>query len=236
MLLAHAARAFSEALSPPFRAVLWKSIGITVIALAIVWAAGTRALAWLAAWFAAAYPVDQPWYYDVFTTTAGILSGILLFIGLSLLIAPVTSIVAGFFLDEIAERVERTRYPSDPPGRPVDLWPSLAASLTFTVAVVAVNVVALFLLLIPGVNLVAFFVGNGYLLGREYFQMVAMRHLPPEAVQDLRARNGFRVFLAGLVIAALLSIPFLNLLTPIFATTLMVHVFKSVTGSRRAAE
>jgi CysZ protein len=235
MLIPAASRAFSEAFSPPFRTVLFKSIGITVLVLAIIWAAGTRAIAALAAWFAANHPLDYPWYVDAFTTAAGILSGILLFVGLSLLIAPVTSLVAGFFLDEIADTVERNHYPQDPPGRPVDLLPSLVASLKFTLAVVAVNLLALLLLLVPGVNLIAFFVGNGYLLGREFFQMAAMRHMSPEAAQDLRARNGFTVFLGGVVIAGVLSVPILNLVTPLFATALMVHVVKGLTGSRPVA-
>ncbi|MEJ1156968.1 sulfate transporter family protein [Prosthecomicrobium sp. N25] len=235
MLIPAAARAFSEAFSPPFRTVLLKSIGITLLVLAILWAAGTRALAALAAWFAAAYPVDTPWYYDAFTTAAGILSGLLLFVGLSLLIAPVTSLVAGFFLDEIADTVERTRYPQDPPGRPMPLWPSIAGTLSFTLAVVAVNVLALVLLLVPGVNLVAFFVGNGYLLGREYFQMAASRLMPPDAARALREENGFTVFLGGVVIAGVLSVPVLNFVTPLFATAFMVHVAKALTGSRPAA-
>ena len=99
------------------------------------------------------------------------------------LIPPATSLIAGLYLDDIAAEVERTYYPTDAPGHELGTGTALAMSLRFFLVILAVNLLALFLLLIPGVNLIAFYVGNGYLLGREYFEMVAMRHLPPEAAQ-----------------------------------------------------
>ena len=95
-----------------------------------------------------------------------------------------------------------------------------------------VNILALLLLLVPGVNLIAFYVGNGYLLGREYFEMVAMRHLPAAEARRLRKANRGSVLLCGVVIAGLASVPILNLLTPLFATAFMVHVYKGL--ARRA--
>lgn len=232
MILASAARSLSDVLTPAFRSVLFKTLAISILALAVIWAAGTRLIAMLAAWFATAYPVDYPWYVDAFTTAASILSGVLLFVGLAFLVAPVSAVVAGFFLDDIAGTVERTHYPSDPPGRPLPLITSIGETVKFTVAVVGVNLVALLLLLVPGVNLVAFFAGNGYLLGREYFQMAAFRLMPKADAEALRRQNKFRVFLAGVVVAGFLAVPGLNLLTPLFATALMVHLVKAVTGSR----
>ena len=93
--------------------------------------------------------------------------------------------------------------------------PALAAigvGLQFFVAVLVVNLIALLLLLVPGVNLIAFYVGNGYLLGREYFEMVAMRHLPAEEARRLRKAHMGYVSLCGLIIAGLASVPILNLL------------------------
>ena len=105
---------------------------------------------------------------------------------------------------------------------------AVGMSLRFFFVILAVNLLALFLLLIPGVNLIAFYVGNGYLLGREYFEMVAMRHLPPEAARSLRKANRVTVLLCGFVIAGLASVPILNLTTPLFATAFMVHMFKQL--------
>jgi CysZ protein len=146
--------------------------------------------------------------------------------------------MAGLYLDDIAAQVERTNYPADPPGREMPVGQAIASGLKFFVVVLAVNLIALFLLLVPGVNLIAFYVGNGYLLGREYFEMVATRHLSPEAARALRKANAGFVTAGGLVIAALASVPILNLLTPLFATAFMVRIYKQLAaraGLRKAA-
>jgi CysZ protein len=85
---------------------------------------------------------------------------------------------------------------------------------------------ALLVFLIPGVNLTVFFVANGYLLGREYFEFAAMRHLPINEAKALRRKNGMTVFVGGLIIAGVMAIPLVNLLTPLFATAFMVHIYK----------
>jgi CysZ protein len=136
--------------------------------------------------------------------------------------------MAGLYLDDIAEQVEKSNFPADPPGRALPTVQAIGAGLKFFVVVLVVNLVALFLLLVPGVNLIAFYAGNAYLLGREYFEMVAMRHLPPVEARQLRKANRGTVTLSGLVIAALASVPFLNLLTPLFATAFMVRVYKGL--------
>jgi CysZ protein len=81
---------------------------------------------------------------------------------------------------------------------------------------------------VPGVNLIAFFVGNGYLLGREFFEAAARRFHDRDGARALRQANAGRVFLGGIVIALFLAIPILNLFTPLFATAFMVHVYKQV--------
>jgi CysZ protein len=43
------------------------------------------------------------------------------------------------------------------------------------------------------------------------------------------------VFLGGLVIAAFMAIPILNLLTPLFAAAMMVHLHKAVAQSEPPA-
>ena len=99
-----------------------------------------------------------------------------------------------------------------------------------------VNLIALFLLLVPGVNLIVFFVANGYLLGREFFEFAAYRFHDEDEVRRLRSRHGFSIFMGGLVIAGILAVPVLNLLTPIFATIYMVHIHRSLAGSTALEE
>ncbi|EEX89824.1 conserved hypothetical protein [Brucella ceti M644/93/1] len=137
-----------------------------------------------------------------------------------------------FFLDDVAEIVEREDYPADPPGTPLPLGRSVIASLKFLGVVILGNGVALILLFVPGINLIAFFVINAYLLSREFFEFAAMRYRSEAEAKALRSQYGVTVFLAGLVIAGFMAIPIVNLLTPLFAATMMVHLHKAI--SKRA--
>lgn len=222
-MLSSAIAAFTDILTPPFRAVLWKSLALTVGLLVLIW----LGLQGLAGWL-----IDSP--YPWLDTSLTVLTGIGVFVGLGFLVAPVMSLFAGLFLDEVAELVERTRYPGDPPGKAQPLGVALRETLVFVGVVIVGNLVALMLLLVPGVNVVAFVVVNGYLLGREYFEAVAMRFGTPEEARALRRANAVTVFLAGLVVAAVLAIPLVNFLTPLFATAFMVHLRKRLAGRAAA--
>lgn len=214
--------ALADIFSPPFRAVMLKSLGLTLGLLLLVWLGLQGLLGWL---------VDiesYPWI----ETVLSIVAGLGLVVGLAFLVAPVSSLFAGLFTDEIAALVERRHYPGDPPGTDVPVLASIRDTIVFTGVVILVNVVALLLLLVPGVNLIAFFVGNGYLLGREFFEAAARRFHDRAGARALRQANAGRVFLGGLVIALFLAIPLLNLFTPLFATAFMVHVYKRVERQR----
>ena len=116
--------------------------------------------------------------------------------------------------------MERTNFPADPPGRPLPLAQSIVISAKFFGIVLAVNFLALLLLLVPGINIAVFFFANAYLLSREYFELAAMRHRPVEEARALRRRHAVRIFVAGFMIAGLVAVPVLNLITPVFATAL----------------
>ena len=89
-------------------------------------------------------------------------------------------------------------------------------------------------LLLPGINLFLFLALNGYLLGREYFEVVALRRLDAAATRAARNRFGLRVFLGGVVIATLFALPLVNLVAPVVATAFMLHLFEALyrTSSR----
>ncbi len=94
---------------------------------------------------------------------------------------------------------------------------AILASIKFFGVVIIGNLIALMLLFIPGINIIAFFLVNGYLLGREFFEFAAMRFRSAEEAKLLRSRHSGTVFAAGLVIALFLAVPIVNLLTPLFA-------------------
>jgi len=215
-MLAAAGQAFEELFTPPFRGVMMKCVGFT-LALLI-------GLIIAVEWSFAHFVVWPDWI----ESTIQWLGGLALVAASIFLIPPVTSLVAGLYLDDIADKVERKNFPSDPPGRELPVAKSIWLALKFFVVVLLVNLLALLLLLIPGVNLIAFYVGNGYLLGREYFELAAMRHVSAAEAKRLRKANKTTVLTCGLIIAVLASVPFLNLVTPLFATGFMVRMYKRI--------
>ena len=233
MILEATRLALGNLFTAEFRAVFLKTLGLTLLVLLVAWL-GLQHLfdAYALPWIDALLPGFPAW-----ASWLGIISAVLaaigLALGLALLIAPVAAVIAGLFLDDAAEIIEKNEYPLDPPGRAVPTLRATILSLKFLAVVILGNIVALFMLLIPGVNIAAFFLVNGYLLGREYFEFAAMRFREEAEAKALRRRHFGTVFLAGLVIAAFLAVPVLNLLTPLFAAALMVHLYKMVSEEER---
>lgn len=220
-MISAAAKALADMFSAPFRAVLLKSLGLTLLLLV---------LAIVAIEIVFGVLVTLPGWAE---TAIQIVGGLGLVIASVFLVGPIAALIAGLHVDAIAATVERTHYPGDPPGKELGVVDGLGVSLKFGLAVVAANIVALLLLLVPLVNIAAFFLANGYLLGREFFELAAMRHMPPAEASAFRRANRLRVLLSGMLIALLVSIPLANLLTPLFATAFMMHTVKDV--ARRAS-
>jgi CysZ protein len=205
----------NEIFSKPFRAVLFKSLALTLALLAALGLTLERAAIWVSAGGA-------PWLQ----TLIGVAAALGLFVGLIFLIPAVSMLVAGFFLDELADHVEADIYPPGLRGTPAPALTSLWLATKFAGVALAVNFVAFCLWLLPGVNAVVFFVANAYLFGREYFQLAALRFRPLDEVQALRRRHGLTLFAAGLIIALFVATPVLNLLTPLFGVALMARLHK----------
>jgi CysZ protein len=153
-------------------------------------------------------------------------------IAMWLLFPAVVSLFIGLLLDDVAEAVERRYYAHDPPGRAPSLLQATLSSLKLMIVLVVLNILVLPLyvvaLFVPFLSLGIFLVLNGYLLGREYFELVAIRHLTPRDAGALRRYWRGRVFLAGIVIAGLFAVPVVNLLAPIIGAAFMMHVFKGL--------
>jgi CysZ protein len=233
MIIDAAGAALRQLFIPEFRQVFLKTLGLTLLALAGLWFGLRELFEWLAwPWIASVTP-DLPDWAGWLQPVAAIAAGIVLALGLALLIAPISALIAGLFLDDVAEVVERTAYPQDRAGRALPAIRAFVLSLKFLGIVIAGNLLALFLLLVPGINIAAFFLVNGYLIGREYFEFAAMRHMPEAEAKGLRSRHAGTVFFAGLVIAAFMAVPIVNLLTPLFAAAMMVHVNKQLSAAAR---
>lgn len=215
--------AFNQLFTKPFRSVLWKTLGITLLLLALVWVGMASGVEYLLSM--------EDFLPGWAETTAAIVAGLGFVFGLWFLIIPVSTVVAGLFLDEVSRVVETTHYPSEAHGHDLSIMETVVQTLRFLGVVILVNLVVLLLIPFLGLGVPLFFVANGYLLGREYFEQAALRFRTRAEVKELRVRHGGKIFLAGLLISCLIAVPLLNLLTPLFATAFMVHVHKRLTGS-----
>ena len=222
MLLRAILAALRQIGSPPLRRILWRSIGLTLLLLLFAWIALTRG----AGAFIEAHPISLD--YPLLDGFVYVLTGAGLFLLLAYVMPAVSVLVASYFIDDAALVVERTDFPHDPPGQALSLGTSLVAGLRFAGLSLVLNLFALILLFIPGINVAAFFAANTYLFGREYFEMAAARFHPPAEAARLRRENSGTVLAAGAVIAAFVLIPIVNLATPLFGIALMVHVHKAV--------
>lgn len=214
--------ALRQIFEPSYRAVLWKTLGLTLalLSLAFILLHKLLVLALAHVLPAAGHGAAAAWA----TTVLSFLSGVGLIAGLAFLVTPVSFLVAGYFFDELAEAAEREWAPDRPPGHALPFLDSLWLSTKFALVSLLVNGFALFLLLVPGLNAVAFFAANAYLSGRGYFELAAARYVPSTELRGLRQKNELCVFAAGLILAGFLSIPLLNLLTPLFGTAFMVRM------------
>ena len=227
MLIRSAFAAARQVFSAPCASILWKSLALTIGAshsgLARADPAG-RLVSSTAIAISASYPI-----LDSF---AFFLAGAGLFVALAYLLPVVSAIVAGYFLDDVAEVVERHGLSGRSPGRALPIGRAILYGLRFAGLSLLVNLAALLLFFIPGMNIAVFFIANAYLLGREYFELAAGRFRSLDEAARMRVDNRGTVFAAGAIIAALVMVPILNLLTPLFGAALMVHVHKRLGASR----
>lgn len=211
--------ALADLLSPDFRSVLFKAIGLALLLLVAVVAGAVALLDMLklAPW---------GWGNAVIDVAAGLGLTVLAFF----MIPPVTALFAGLYLDRIAGLVERKHYPQDSPGRELPMLKAALLGLQFGLIVLVVNL-AVLPMLIFGIGAIALLIANAYLLSREYFELAAMRHMPVEEAKQLRRENSTQVFAAGFIPAILALVPLVNLTVPLFSTSYFVHIFKGLKRS-----
>src|SRR6516165_10449253 len=227
-----AVKALVQMFSPPFRSVLLKSAGLALALIVLIAIALQRLLVWLttagADWAETVFGISAHAPLSIFIWVVSIAAGLGIIVGSVFLMPAVTALVGSFFVDDIALEVERRHYPDEPVGTPLPFLPAMLQGTRTALLAVAIYIIALPSLLIAGLGAVIFFIAAAYLLGREYFGLAAMRYRSAAHAKMLRKQNQGMVFIAGLVIAAFVSIPIISLATPLFAMALMVHVHKRI--------
>ncbi len=235
-MLDAALKALSQILSPPMRSILWRSIGLALVLIVVLAVGLQRLLSWLATYGEGwADGVLGPSFHTPINILAWIISiaaslGVVL--GAVFLMPAITSLVASVFVDDVADHVEREHYPAERPGMALPLGLAMTEGIKTALLTIVVYLIALPFVFFAGAGFIAFFVATAWLLGREYFELAAMRFRPPAEAKAMRRQNAAILFVAGLVIAAFVSIPIVNLATPLFGMAFMVHMHKRLSGPR----
>lgn len=223
MILTDFFKAVGQMSDPRFRRVLWLGIGLTIALLVGAYAA----LLWAIEAFTGE-GVVLPWVGTA-TWIGDLLSwgslGLMILLSVFLMV-PVASAITSLFLDDVAHAVEDKHYPHLAPVRRQPFWDGMKDTVNFLGVLFGANVLALFAYaLLPFLALPIFYALNGFLLGREYFQIAAMRRLGRAGAKELRQAHNGTIWMAGCLMAVPLSVPFINLVIPILGAATFTHMF-----------
>lgn len=223
-------KALSQIGDRKFRKVLWIGVALSLALLIGVYALFLMVIQW-----ATPNAIDIPLIGPV-EGLHSLLSwaSALFMVGLSVfLMMPVASAFTGLFLEDVAAAVEARHYSNLPSAVPVPIWDNLLDSFNFFMLLIGVNVVAILLYPFAGPFIpVVFWAVNGFLLGREYFTLVAMRRLGRQGAKALRGKHAGKIWVAGTLMAAPLSIPIVNLLVPVLGAATFTHFYHRLSRER----
>ena len=202
-----------------------RSIGLTLILFILAFAVLELAILHLPT-------LGAPWVNRVIEIVAPVIFVVAAF----LLGAPVAAVFASLFLDRVARTIEARAYPGQPPAAGMSTGTALSAGLRLAGLTLLANLGLLLLdvELVPPIPEFLTVVINGWLLGREYFELAALRHISRVAAGQLRRRHGGSVFIGGTMISLLSFVPLINLLAPLFGAAFMVHLYKRFTSEEQA--
>lgn len=206
--------ALSDSLAPAGRRALLISLAGTLILLAALWLGATALLGVIHA--------SRFHWLDAVIGVVGSLAGLLI----AWLLFPATAMfMLGFFIDPFIASIERSRYPELPPARQLGLGEFLGSTLRFALFAVVLNLIMLPAYFLPVIGAAIYFAFNGYVVGRQCFESVALRHADGGTARRLWRQNRGRFLIAGMIVVVLLSIPLVNLIAPLVGVAFMLHLF-----------
>lgn len=216
-------KSIAQMFEPELRGVLWKVLLATIAILIAIWLV-------VGALLANTTLTDIGWLETVIDWLGGALAVVVTLV----LFAPIATMVGSLFQEQVADAVEARHYPDLAPADGQTIAQSMISGLKLLGWTILVNLLFLPLYLALSFTVVLapllFFAVNGLLLGREYYEVVALRRMSGRDAAAFRRRNRFTLWMAGVFIALVFWVPVLNLTAPIVGTALMVH---AVEGIRR---
>lgn len=183
-------------------------------------------------WVAVAWTLTNVDFFETgwLETTLDVLGG-LATLALTWFLFPMVAMAfIGLFLEHIARAVEAKHYPYLEKAPGISFLQGLGSTLRFLGLVIVVNLLLLVLLLFPPAYPVGYLFANGFLISREYFDLVALRRMQPAQARALHRQHTGEMLALGILTAFLLTLPFVNFIAPVLATAAMVHRFEAWRG------
>ena len=201
---------------PNIRKVIWIAIFSACVVFLVLWASIGTFLGATSFFFIG-------WLEWIVDLMGGLATLILTWF----LFPPVISVIISLCLEDIAGAVESRHYPNLEPPMKQSIMSALIVALRYLVVLVVINFFLLALLIFGPLFPFVFYAVNGYLIGREYFELVSLRRLTNDAAKRLYLLHRGEVFIAGIIMSILLTLPLVNLLAPVVITACMVHLFEN---------
>lgn len=223
-------RGLGDLLRPRIFSVVLLGVALTILLFVL----SQAAIFWALAAFGPDH-VTLPWIGTIQLGSALSWGSLALFPVMGFfLMTPVAAGFAGLFTERVAARVEAAHY-RERRGRSTDFLDGLLESLAVVAAALGIAVALLVLSPFLGpLAPIAFYLANGWLLGREFFAMAGRRHVPTARAHEIRRRERGAVMLLGIAVAALLTVPVLNIVVPVLAAASFTHLYQIVTRNEAA--
>lgn len=231
MIFAAFAKTLGQLGDPRFRRVLWLGIGLTIVLLAMAYVGFLWFLQWILGPSSTLPVVGEVTWVNDLATWASLLFMIVLSV---FLMVPVASAITSMFLDDVAHAVEDKHYPHLPAATSVPFGDAVKDTVNFLGIIIAANLLALVVYAIfsPFAPFI-FWALNGFLLGREYFTLAAIRRVGRAGAKQLRRKHMGTIWLAGTLMAIPLSVPLMNLAIPILGAATFTHIFHAVAAKQQ---
>src|SRR5712691_6074500 len=196
-MLDAAAKALTQILSPPMRSILWRSIGLALVLITVLAIGLQRLLTWFATygedWAEAMLGSGFHTPLNIFAWIVSIAAGLGVVLGGIFLMPAITSLVASVFVDDVADHVERKHYPAERPGAALPLGLAMREGIKTALLTILVYLIALPFVFVAGAGFLVFFIATAWLLGREYFELAAMRFRSPAEAKAMRKHHAATV-------------------------------------------
>lgn len=213
-------KAFNDLGNPRLRVYLWQTVLLSLTTAILVWGG----LSW--ALFNTEMVGELPWVGGLIEMAADYLGVAVAFVLMVFLLPAFMGLYASFYIEAICSVLEARHYPGIAQPKKQTILEGLKISVKFAILLITLNILLLPLIFIPPVYFIAGWAINGFLLGREYLEMVGFRRMNEDEIVAYRTSKNGTIYMTGLVLALVATIPLVNLLLPFLGTSMMLHCFE----------